>query len=60
VGNKVKEIIKLIESRGWYLVSQKGSHRQFRHDSIPGRVRIAGKLSDEMPKGTTNSVLYRV
>jgi len=56
----VKEIIKLIESRGWYLVSQKGSHRQFRHDSIPGRVRIAGKLSDEMPKGTTNSVLYRV
>ncbi len=53
---KVKDIIKLIEERGWYLVSQKGSHRQFKHESIPGRVTIAGKLSDEMPKGTANSV----
>ncbi len=52
----MKDIIKLIEERGWYLVSQKGSHRQFKHESIPGRVTIAGKLSDEMPKGTANSV----
>jgi len=56
-GMKVKEIIKLIEKRGWYLVSQKGSHRQFKHESMVGRVTIAGKLSDEMPKGTANSVL---
>jgi predicted RNA binding protein YcfA (HicA-like mRNA interferase family) len=54
---KVKEIIKLIENRGWFLVSQKGSHRQFKHESMTGRVTIAGKLSDEMPKGTANSVL---
>jgi len=53
---KVKEVIRLIESRGWCLVSQKGSHRQYKHASIPGRVTIAGKLNDEMPKGTTNSV----
>ena len=57
VGMKVKEIIKLIENRGWFLVSQKGSHRQFKHESMTGRVTIAGKLSDEMPKGTVNSVL---
>ena len=53
----MKEMIRLIEERGWYLISQKGSHRQFKHDLLPGRVTIAGKLSDEMPKGTANSVL---
>jgi predicted RNA binding protein YcfA (HicA-like mRNA interferase family) len=53
---KVKEIIRLIEKRGWYLISRKGSHRQYKHPSIPGRVTIAGKLNDDMPKGTVNSV----
>ena len=28
---KTKEIIKLIESDGWYEVRQKGSHRQYKH-----------------------------
>ena len=53
---KVKEIIRLIEKRGWYLVSQKGSHRQYKHSTIPGRVTIAGNLNDDLPKGTANSV----
>jgi len=26
---KVKEIIKLLENDGWYLVAQRDSHRQF-------------------------------
>lgn len=30
---KVKEIIKLIEKDGWYLVAQKGSHRHI--NTIP-------------------------
>ncbi len=28
---KVREAIKLIESDGWYLVRQNGSHMQFKH-----------------------------
>ena len=28
---KVKEMIGFIESDGWYLVNQKGSHRQYKH-----------------------------
>ena len=28
---KVREIIKLIEADGWYLVVTVGSHRQFKH-----------------------------
>ncbi|MGI8670710.1 MAG: type II toxin-antitoxin system HicA family toxin [Aridibacter sp.] len=54
---KVKELIKLVEKDGWYLVRIKGSHRQFHHPTKSGTVTIAGKKSVEMPKGTLNSVL---
>lgn len=54
---KVKEIIKLIENDGWYLVTTRGSHRQYKHDIKPGRVTIPGKLSKDVPVGTLNSIL---
>jgi predicted RNA binding protein YcfA (HicA-like mRNA interferase family) len=54
---KVREIIRLIEANGWYLVATRGSHRQYKHASKPGRVTIAGKPSDDMARGTLNSVL---
>ena len=54
---KVKEVIKLIESNGWYQVAQRGSHRQFKHNELPGRVTIAGKPSKDIPTGTLNSIL---
>jgi predicted RNA binding protein YcfA (HicA-like mRNA interferase family) len=54
---KVKEIIEIIETDGWYLDRTKGSHRQFKHPIKSGTVTIAGKLSTEMPKGTIISVL---
>lgn len=54
---KIKEIIKLIESDGWFQVAQRGSHRQYKHLERPGRVTIAGKLSDDIDKGTLNSIL---
>ena len=53
---KVREIIILIESDGWYLVRIKGSHRQFKHPFKPGCVTIAGKLQDDLPKGTLKSI----
>ena len=53
---KVQEIIRIIEKKGWRLVSQKGSHRQYKHAAIPGRVTIPGNLNDDLPKGTVNSV----
>ena len=53
---KVSAIIKEIEALGWYQVRQKGSHRQFKNDNIKGLVTIAGKLSDEIDKGTLNSI----
>jgi predicted RNA binding protein YcfA (HicA-like mRNA interferase family) len=47
----------LVESDGWYHVSTRGSHRQYKHPGKPGRVTIAGKPSDELAPGTLNSVL---
>ncbi|UMQ53424.1 type II toxin-antitoxin system HicA family toxin [Leptospira interrogans] len=54
---KVKEIIKILEADGWYLVDQRGSHRQFKHGIKSGRVTVAGKASMDIPPGTLNSIL---
>jgi predicted RNA binding protein YcfA (HicA-like mRNA interferase family) len=53
---KVRDVIKLIEADGWYFLRQKGSHRQYRHTTKPGKVTIAGKPSDEMAPGTLGSI----
>ena len=54
---KVKEIIRIVETDGWFQVSQKGSHRQFNHNTKKGTVTIAGKPSDDLAKGTIKSIL---
>ncbi len=54
---KVRKVIRRIEADGWFWVRTKGDHRQYHHPSKPGTVTVAGKLSEEMPPGTFNSVL---
>lgn len=54
---KVGEIIKLLETDGWYLAATKGSHRQFKHATKPGRVTVAGKLSHDLHPKTRTSIL---
>ena len=51
---KVREAIKLIEKDGWALVATRGSHRQYKNTSKPGRVTNAG---DDLAPGTLNSIL---
>lgn len=53
---KIRAVIRLIESHGWYLVAIKGSHRQYKHPVIKGRVTIAGRMNDDLPPGTLNSI----
>jgi predicted RNA binding protein YcfA (HicA-like mRNA interferase family) len=48
---KVKDVIRLLEAEGWFLVATRGSHRQYKHPVRPGRVTVAGK------PGTLNSIL---
>jgi predicted RNA binding protein YcfA (HicA-like mRNA interferase family) len=54
---KVRDIIKLLEEDGWYLVVTKGSHRQYKHQGKLGRVTIAGHPNDDLAPGTLNSIL---
>ena len=54
---KVREVIKRIEADGWYLVTTKGSHRQYKHATKSGRVTIAGRAADDLARGTLNSIL---
>lgn len=54
---KIRNVIKLIEANGWYLIRTKGSHRQYKHLTKPGRVTIAGHLSHDLAPGTLSSIL---
>jgi len=53
---KVREVIRMLERDGWVLVVTRGSHRQFKHPTKPGRVTVSGNMGDDMPKGTLASV----
>ena len=53
----VREILEILEDDGWYLVVIKGSHRQYKHPTKPGRVTVPGKPSKVLPIGTERSIL---
>ncbi|MDR1381429.1 MAG: type II toxin-antitoxin system HicA family toxin [Tannerella sp.] len=54
---KVIELIRHIESDGWYLKRTKGDHRQFGHPEKKGIVTVPGKLSDDLASGTAKHIL---
>ena len=54
---KVREVIRLLENDGWIQVTQKGSHRQFRHSIKQAKVTVPGKMSEDLPIGTFKSIL---
>jgi predicted RNA binding protein YcfA (HicA-like mRNA interferase family) len=57
---KARDLIKMIEKDGWFLVRQKGSHRQYKHKLKTGLVTVAAhKMSDEIATGTLNNILNK-
>ena len=52
---KSREVIKLIEKDGWFLVAVKGSHHQYKHPTKKGRVTIPHPKKD-LAKGTIRSI----
>jgi predicted RNA binding protein YcfA (HicA-like mRNA interferase family) len=54
---KISEILRMLQADGWYLVATRGSHRQYKHPSKPGRVTVPGKPSDDVAPGTLNSIM---
>jgi predicted RNA binding protein YcfA (HicA-like mRNA interferase family) len=53
---KVRDLIALLESHGWFQARQKGSHRQFQHRSKKGTVTVSGKPNVDIPVGTLHGV----
>jgi len=47
----------MLDDDGWFIIATKGSHRQLKHATKPGRVTVAGKPSHDLAPGTLNSVL---
>jgi predicted RNA binding protein YcfA (HicA-like mRNA interferase family) len=56
---KVRELIKLLESKQWRQVRQKGSHRAFRHPLKALVVTVPGNRNDDVPIGTLKSILRK-
>ncbi len=54
---KVRDVVRLLANDGWVQASQKGSHRQFKHATKPGKVTVPGKMSDDVSRGTLKSIL---
>jgi len=50
-----RAIIRAIEKDGWIEVGQKGSHKQFKHPTKPGRVTVPHPKRD-LPTGTLRSI----
>ena len=51
-----RDLIKLLESRGWKLVRIKGSHHQFKHENNPHLITVPHPDKD-IPTGTLRSIL---
>ncbi|MES2097294.1 MAG: type II toxin-antitoxin system HicA family toxin [Pseudomonadota bacterium] len=49
------EVIRRLEAAGWVEVRQSGSHKQFRHPDLPGRVTVPHPKAD-IAIGTLRSI----
>ena len=52
-----RDIVKLVEEKGWYLKRTSGSHQIYKHPTKPGTVVIAYHGSKDVPEGTLKSIL---
>ncbi|NNM99498.1 MAG: addiction module toxin, HicA family [Candidatus Eremiobacteraeota bacterium] len=53
---RVREVLRRLSEDGWVVVATRGSHRQFKHPSKPGRVTVPGREGDELQEGTWRSI----
>lgn len=53
----IRDILDMLKHDGWIEVAVRGSHRQFKHPTKPGRVTVPGKPGDDVAPGTLNSIL---
>ncbi len=53
---KTKEIISMLETDGWYMDRQRGSHRIFKHPTKSGTVTVNGKPNEPQEQFILNSI----
>lgn len=53
---KVKEVIRMLEDDGWYLHTQRGSHRQYKHPTKSGKVTVNQKPNETIDQEILNSI----
>jgi predicted RNA binding protein YcfA (HicA-like mRNA interferase family) len=56
---KVREVIQLLEARGWGEMRSKGSHRHFKHPDRPELITVPGAEGKELAPGTLNAILKK-
>ena len=54
-----KDAIRVLTKKGWHEARQVGSHIQFKHDAIVGRVTVPHPNKD-LNKNTFNSILKQM
>ena len=52
-----RDAIRIVERDGWFRVRTRGSHRQYKHQTKPGRVTIAGQPARDLDPKTWYSIL---
>lgn len=52
-----KQLIKLIESIGYYEIRQTGSHKTFWHDARKNHITIPVHTGKDLKPGTLNKIL---
>lgn len=57
---KVCNVIKKLETEGWFLARIKGSHRHFKHPSNPKLVTLPGKQSADLAVGTLHNIFKKM
>lgn len=45
---KVRDLLKILFDDGWVVVAQRGSHRQLKHPTKPGKVTVNGGDNDDV------------
>ena len=54
---KVRDVLRVLREDGWYFVVARGSHRQYKHRTKPGRVTVPDCGNDDLAPGTLISTL---
>ena len=45
-----REIIKILEQDGWFLLGARGDHHYFKHKTKPGKITVPHPEKDVAPK----------